>query len=644
MLITVISFNGLALNSSNYETALLDPFASPSANISFIEQPDNDSEDADAYTVNVQTKVLSIKIKNISNRYACISELKTTFKRGTKADLLVYFSDDSTNYLMPCRVVNLVQDPGYGFNFKLILQTSETNWRAEDLTVLATVITGEDSIVITVGGNDETRLTADMVFTSGPGSGYINQAIYQLPNPLWAAGTMPWCIEMNTAAIVGVGGMLASCYDLQVNLNGSDVNRWIEFPNTDHTKIWFNVTMNRGYTFALKAAIIDTNDVVTVSFNFATNSNRDLDNMPASGILYHGNEWFYYNNFNKSTLVATLGQRGVFDTTRETHAVNDVFTYIQNVVVLKFGNSEATDPALDDDHYDDTKPMLKLTESNRLLWVWDTTSGFNDPEHPGRTAQWSPVSSGVGRNDYVVTKSDSSGDPVMGAKLVFPTLIGNEMLAGGATWTLRYGYPIIDTVTTTGRKKIDTGVNVGGSYAPKMLFRLADPSFTSLWIEEFPTADGNWYAFAAHVNDEITDPYNYILTYQFSGQFWVNPPPIGLGLYAEVTGVSIVLLDLFTGTGLLAQKSNITMDLTLINETNGDSLGANYPLLAGKVISINSEESIVTYDSFNYYSAIIQDDKTRPVFIRLQPGANTISLIGAVGAGTITLSWYKRRM
>lgn len=638
MLITVISFNGLALNSSNYETALLDPFASPSANISFIEQPDDDSEDADAYTVNVQTKVLSIKIKNAANRYACISELKTTFKRGSNADLLVYFSDDDTNYLMPCRVVNLVQEPGYGFNFKLMLQSSHTNWRAEDLSVVETVITGEDSIAINVGGNDETRLKADMVFTSGPGSGYINQAIYQLPNLQWALGTRPWCIELDTAAIVLAGGMLASCNDLRVNLNGSDVNRWIKFPNTNSTKIWFNVTMNRGYTFALKAAIINTNDVATVSFNFAANSNRDLDNMPTSGILYHGNEWFYYNSFNKTTLVAMIGQRGAFATTKETHAVNDVFTYIQNVVVLKFGNSQATDPALDDAHYDDTKPMINLEDSGKLLWVWNATTGFYDPDLPGRTAQWKPTSSGVGINYYLIAEDAETGaEVVMGMKLVWVlnTRTGQRTV-GGASWYLNIGAPIMDTLSVTGKKMVDTGFAESGSDPD-----LKAGTISSLWAEADPAYDGTWYDLATHVNDALPSAATSISIY-LTGSIYGQTG--ALGKYAEIRTASLAFENIFTGAGLLAQKSNITMDLTLINDTNGDSLGANYPLLAGKVISIDSEESIVTYDSFNYYSAIIQDDKTRPVFIRLQPGANTISLIGAVGAGTITLSWYKRRM
>jgi hypothetical protein len=233
MLITVISFNSLTLNSGDYETVLLNPFATPAANISFIEQSESDSSDADAYTVNVQTKVLSIHILDYPNRYACISALKTAFKRGTKSDLKVKFSDDNTDYIMPCRVVDLVQDTEHSMYFKVMLQTSQTSWRAYSLTTVTEAIDGEDSFEITVGGNDETRLTADMYFTAGPGSGYITQAMLQLPNPTWAAGTIPWIIVMDTAAIVTAGGMLATCDDLRVVINGKEVNRWITDPNTD---------------------------------------------------------------------------------------------------------------------------------------------------------------------------------------------------------------------------------------------------------------------------------------------------------------------------------------------------------------------------------------------------------------------------
>jgi hypothetical protein len=410
----------------------------------------------------------------------------------------------------------------------------------------------------------------------------------------------------------------------------------------------FNVTLNRGYTFALKTAIADTNPLTSIDFTFAANSNRDLDNMPSSGILYHGNEWFYYSNFNKASLIATIMQRGAFGTTAETHAAADVFAYIQNVIILQFGNSTATNPAAGDDTYDDTKPMLDLSSSGELLWVWGADEGFYDPDHPGRTVQWQPYSMGAAQNYYFITKSDSSGDKVMGTMLQWDTgtRVGTST-AGGAHWIFRFGTKIVDSVTTTGLKMKDLGMSelsVYTYYEPKLTSygQTNIPVDTQLWIEAVPSADGVWHALGTHEDVVIADPYNNEVSYNFYGT--LTEQAGANGLYAEVTGVSIVLKDLFTGVTLLTEKSNITMDITLVNETNNDSLGANYPLLANKTISIDSENSVVTYDNFNYHSAIILNDETRPVFIRLQPGVNTIALQGAVGVGSITLSWYARRL
>lgn len=659
MLITPISFNSLTLNSANYQTTLLDPYSMPGAKISFIEQPEADASDADAYTVEVQTRVLSITVKNYASRVALIAALRKAFKRGTKSNLLAKFSDDGDNYIMPCRVINIVQDPDFGMTFYARLQSSATAWRAENLTTDTWTITGADNTSITVDGDDETRLIANLSFTSAPAAGYVSQAIYQLPNSDWSLGTRPWCIEMDTATVIGNGEMQADCDDLRVLINGLEARRWIVDANTANTKIWFNVTLNRGFRFTLKTAITDTNDITSIDLNFAADGNRDLSSMQNAGIIYHGTEWMAYEQpilQADGSILATITGRGVFDTTKQTHAVSDEFVYLQNVIVLQFGNPAAADPADADAYYDDTKPMIDLSQSDNTTWVWTGTTGFYDAARPGRTAQWYPNMNVSVRpstpptTEWYTAGLVNTGDKVMGMQFIGATQNGVAQTASASiVWRFDIGAPVVIDISAGGSIKCNSSAFRNAflqCYSAN--YSLTSPNVppvftgsTLLWTATEPAADNQW--------DEVSKPsvtvpegLNSGVTIMLSGQRNYSAP--GEGDFAEIDSVTLTFEDVSPDAGLMTPKSNVTMDVTLKNDTNGDSLGAVYPLLTNKVISINSEESIVTYDGINFHRAIILNDETRPVFIRLQPGSNTISLAGAVGSGTVSLSWYVRRL
>ena len=269
MLITVKTFNGHNINDgSSYRAMLQNPHGMPDAVPVFIEQANADAVDAGLYAVNVQNKVLSIKVLNYASRYALVSQLKTWFKRGVEGNLVVTFADDGVDYQMNCRVVNLVQEPEFPSQFSAILQTGTSSWRAVTETTQATwTATGTtETQDISVGGKDETFLSVDLTATAGPASGYLYQNLYQLPNtlsPLTGLGLIPWCITLNTAALVAAGKMQADCDDLRiVDLNtGQELKRWIASPNNAATKVWINLDFQKGLGFALAANVAGSGDV-----------------------------------------------------------------------------------------------------------------------------------------------------------------------------------------------------------------------------------------------------------------------------------------------------------------------------------------------------------------------------------------------
>ena len=253
MLHSVQTWNGHNINDgTNYQAVLLNPHGMPAAQPVFLDQPDSDAIDAGTFTVDVQTKVLTIRIMNYANRYALIAQLKTWCKRGTEGAMVVQFVDDGISYQMECRVVDLIPDDDRSpMVWRAILNTGTSAWRAVTETTVDTwTLTATDTLDIDVGGKDETYLSARITVTGGPVGGWLYQNLYRLTNVngLVDNSMIPWCITVNTAALVTAGKMRSDCYDLRiVNLaNGLEQRRWITGANTTATKVWFNVKLSLG--------------------------------------------------------------------------------------------------------------------------------------------------------------------------------------------------------------------------------------------------------------------------------------------------------------------------------------------------------------------------------------------------------------
>jgi hypothetical protein len=207
MLTRVKTFDGHNINDgTSYRTLLLNPHGMPSAVPVFLEQVNADSLDAGLYTVDVQSKVLTVQVLNYGSRFSLIAQLKTWFKRGTQGNLVVAFADDpSTDYQLTCRVVSLVQDPDFPSWFQVILQTGTSAWRSvTEFTQATWTATGTtETQDISVGGKDESYLSVAITAAGGPASGYLYQDIYRLPNtPGLVHGFIPWVITKDTASLI----------------------------------------------------------------------------------------------------------------------------------------------------------------------------------------------------------------------------------------------------------------------------------------------------------------------------------------------------------------------------------------------------------------------------------------------------------
>jgi hypothetical protein len=206
MLRTVVSFDGHAINDgASYEAVVLNPYAQPAAQPVYITQAEADAEDAGTFTVDAQTVAVQIQVLNYASRVALTAQLQKWFKRGTLGDLVVTYGDDSLNYYKPCRVVNLIQDPEHSLYFTALLSTGWTAWRAVTAETYTWDLTGTGgSHDLALSGDDETPLSVTFEL-SGVGGGFLYQRLYQLvnaPNTVPALGFGPWCVTINTAALL----------------------------------------------------------------------------------------------------------------------------------------------------------------------------------------------------------------------------------------------------------------------------------------------------------------------------------------------------------------------------------------------------------------------------------------------------------
>jgi hypothetical protein len=723
MLRNVKTFNGNLINDgTNFRATILNPRSLPPAQPVFLAQAEADSVDAGAFTVEPHMIAVDIKVLNYGNRIALIAQLQRWFKRGTQGDLVVTYKDDGLDYFKPCRVVNLIQDPEYPTNFKALLNTGWTTWRAVQADTYDWALTGTGgSHTVTLLGDDETPLSVTFNLSAGPASGYLYQRFYQLINaasPVPALGYGPWCITIDTAALIadnankcqinqgggidatvttipydtvtgslpnigsgyvdteqirwtgktgttsgnltgvtrGVGGttaashldnaeiklstIQANCADLRIFVEGKEVNRWIANPNNASTKVWFNLTMNKGYALPLREAIDSSSNIPFIYFAITPDTFNAVTALPNEGIMLRGTEWIKYRRVATGYYGLQVIQRGILGSTKQAHSIGDVFKFMEHVITVCYGNAGVVEPSTVDVTYNNTKPLFSLTSSDNAAWVYSAATLFCDLTGTGRTGGFTPaiaMRSGEVSGLYFIKRNAASGDPALGMK-IGSFLQGTGWVAETAK-ILYFFYRAcgIDTTTFTGEK-----YRTGTSWpADTGLRKSADGViFTDAWIEATPGSVATWTALASHSGVAMGGVR--WMAFRFSGAY-----PAGANSYAlfeiQTGTINFVSANLPTGT-LLSQKVSAQLELTLANAANEDAFDVIRPMLVGLALVMDGEAKTVLYNNVNAHDAVTLNDEGRDHWIRLQTGSNELTITATdVGSLSAALSWYRRR-
>lgn len=646
MLTTVKTFNGNTLNSASYQTVLLNPHSSPAAKPVYIEQANADALASGLFTVDVQNKILAIRIKNYANRQALKQQLKQWFKRGTQGDLVVTFNDEASDYQLTCTVLQISPDPDDPMVFLATLQTSTSAWRGVAAETEATwEVTGTGgSLALDVAGHEDTFLSVTLTATAGPASGYLKQNIYRLVNPPGIElGRQAYCITLDTQALVTAGYLQADCDDLRiVDLStGQELKRWIVGPNTTTTKVWVVLDFKLGFSLILNQTVANSGDISSLQFKVTADTKAKIAKMPKSGVIYRGTEWFAYNNTDAVNCRLSIAQRGLFGTTLSSHAANDVFYYIQYPLVFKYGNSSATSPATDDADYDDIKPLIDLTNSTNLQWIWDASHPFYDPDHPNRACAWKFSEKKLGPESKVfyVEQDAASGDAAIGFKVASYKV--------GAVWksetvTLmasieHKGTP--STVSMTGSKYRSNANWPSGNLVLKAV---KGTQRTTLWSETKPASQATVTAFTR--NSVAVPAGATMLELIFSGGY---PGADSAYALAEALSCTLDIPSTYVPSGaFLGETDSYPLAIVVSNGANDDAFTLSFPMLLNVPFVIDGEARSVSYDGVSAHSAMILNDESRSAFLRLKGGqSNTITIAGAdVGDLDVDLSYYRRRL
>lgn len=742
-MIWINTFNGHAINDkTNYEAYGRTFQSMASAKPAFLEHEHADPVDSGAWTVDVSTIIVTIKIANYANRRTLQDQLKNWFKRGIQGDLVVTFTDESKTYQKTCRVVNIAQDPDFPLRWNATLLTGQTAWRAVTATTynwnLST--TGGNRTETLPATDDETRLSVEFEASGLPTVGYLYQRLYRLVPPAGVTyGTRPWRIDLDTAAIIadtsksnqinqvggitnstltipidtavggglptgggycyvdteqiqyssisggnitvvtggrGVNGttaathadnavikwsrMQADCNDLRVIAGDVEVRRTIVDPNTATTKIWVHgIDLKTGFRLTLGAAIGPSADITVLQTKVDATHQQMIAVLPEEGILYHGTEWIAYRGRNATTCQLSNPVRGLFSTTKQSHAVGDSFDFIPTAVRIVYGNSGVGDPASDDIYYDETKPLFDLSNSTNSQWVYSASTLFYDPLEPNRPGAWIPEVTRLGdvTTSYRIKQNAASGDPALGS-LIGAYLNGNVWTIENATVAWKFYSPGgIQEVSATGQTYRSTA-SFPATAALQYLGKIVQTTVTkvkkkaravsvlveawiSLWNESSPASVTTWTGWT-HNTVSVPNTATWV-RFALSGTMTALIDAIAA---FEALTVTVVFTSANVPSGsLLSESSNYPLALSLTNTTNGDVLSVDFSMKTNVPFTIDGEEFTVLYQGLNVHNAITLDNEARDVFIRLGAGANALVVTSAdVGSLLARLSYYRRRL
>jgi len=617
----IVSFNGVAINDgSAFQSWLMaQSHGLPQFEANIIEQTGAWPK-VIGVTRQPRKLVIDITILDAANKRAHQKTLYNAFNPENGIVSLVLADDDGSNQRqLQCQPVTLRHvEAGNGVRFIASCIVHGDVYARSIATFSDTLNATASGQTITLNnaGDLEVYPTIKLTPTSAKSADFA----YKIWIPIrWRAGSDASNYPINltnggldTASLVTAGKMLASGDDLQVYINGSRVDRWLDGMNTAGTSVWVSLDFQTEQETALSAGFLNTDTITQLS------ASGDISGFPASGILYsptHG-EAFVYTGKDEVNRLFTGVTRAAKGTTAATHSAGDLLAWVQHDIYINYGDSGAGA----DTSNANTAPAFLLSSTNEQ-WIYNAHFGGDTSS---RSQQWQRVSTFSSMTFYGGEFATSSATwDVMGQA-------ANTYTQG--RWQL-YNPCGIASFRLTGNSR-----TVDGTFSSSVTVSTTGGD-VSEWISSYtiptPVSVGGWDTWDSGTVTTSGGDYKFIgvlAGYSLS--------------YTETKTATITLDSLNTPVVYVgSEQGNYTLSATITNETTGIAITANFTMELNETLTINTANKTVTYDKdgSSQFQAFGFSGDIRHKWLPLATGNNTIRIddTGMTGM-TVYFEWNER--
>jgi hypothetical protein len=323
--------------------------------------------------------------------------LKGYFSDGLQHQLVVYDAADSNRAWYLNAIVIAITEPDYA-TLTISLALADPIWRVVTPSTQAWSITATGQTqALTVLGNYKSKPVITYEPTSARTGGYSYKRWIPIYNPLALAHiNLPLNVVgtvLDTATLVVAGKMLASGYDVALNVDGAPVDIWMQSFNTANTKIWYNASFSINSDVTLGAAIASSGAVSTITVPVSAANKAAMLRLAnaANKILLIDSEAFSFTGVtgNSTSYSFTGCTRAQKNTSMATHSLSAPIHWIEHDIWLMYGNSAITAAPTPDN----TKmPLISLTSTN-TSWIWTVYSDWTAARSGRHTGE---KTSGIG--------------------------------------------------------------------------------------------------------------------------------------------------------------------------------------------------------------------------------------------------------
>lgn len=203
-------------------------------------------------------------------------------------------------------------------------------------------------------------------------------------------------------SVISQSRMYADMRDFRIKALGTggatNLSYWLSGVNTSATKVWIVSDFSPGISLTLSGALNNSQAVTTMTFKQTAANLAALKQLAKKDnfMFMIGSEVFSFNGLTANSAVINLSNytitttaadsRGMYSSTKASHADGDPVYWVEYVFGFIYGNSAVSAPVQDET----IKPLLNLSSSTNTSWVWDTTNGFKDISG-ARSTRWKPA-------------------------------------------------------------------------------------------------------------------------------------------------------------------------------------------------------------------------------------------------------------